>query len=381
MDNYTPSWMTDELSIFKESVGKFLETEYLPFEKEWEAAKMVDRSFWIKAADMGLLSAGIPEEYGGIGETFAYDAVTFGEMGRRGISGFGLHVHLIAAHYILAYGTETQKKRWLPSLCSGESIGAIAMTEPGTGSDLQAIRTSAIKEGDEYVINGSKTFISNGKLADLVVLVAKTDPQQGSKGVSLIVIETEELEGFSRGKALDKIGQKAQDTAELFFDNVRVPVTALIGEQEGKGFYQLMEQLAFERLIMAVFGVAVMEMAVRITTEYVKERKAFGKSIIEFQNTRFTLAEAKTETYIGRVFTDHCVQLYLDNKLDATTASMAKYWISQKQCEVVDECLQLHGGYGYSMEYPIAKLYVDSRVQKIYAGTNEIMKELIARSL
>lgn len=381
MNNYTPSWMSEELTIFQESVGKFFENEYLPHVEEWEEKKAVDRGFWKKAAEIGLLAAGIPEEYEGFGESFAYEAVGFAEMGRLGISGFGLHVHLIATHYIVTYGTEEQKRRWLPRLGSGDLVGAIAMTEPGTGSDLQAIRTSAIKEGDEYVINGSKVFISNGIVADLIVLVAKTDPRQGSKGISLIVIETDDLEGFSRGKTLNKIGQKAQDTAELFFDNVRVPADKLLGKTEGQGFYQLMEQLVYERLVMAIYGAAVMELAVRITSEYTKGRKAFNKAIIEFQNTRFKLAEAKTEAYIGRVFVDHCIQLYLEGKLDAVTASMAKWWISQKQCDIVDECLQLHGGYGYSLEYPIAKLYVDSRVQKIYGGTNEIMKELIARSL
>jgi alkylation response protein AidB-like acyl-CoA dehydrogenase len=287
----------------------------------------------------------------------------------------------ICAHYFLDYGTEEQKKRWLPGMASGELVCAIAMTEPGTGSDLQSIKTTATLDGNEYVINGSKTFISNGQLADLVIVVCKTDPSQGGKGISLVVVETENQKGFARGRNLDKIGLKSQDTSELFFDNVRVGPENLLGGAEGQGFKQLMTALPRERLIIAVGGIAAMETALAVTIDYTANRQVFGKSLLEMQNTRFKLAEAKTIAHVARVFVDNCIDRFMAGTLDASTASMAKWWVTQMQCDVVDECLQLHGGYGYMSDYPIAQLYADARVQKIYGGSNEIMKELIARSL
>jgi acyl-CoA dehydrogenase len=330
---------------------------------------------------MGLLLCAVPAELGGVGADMRYEAVVYDELVRGGAMGFGKHVHEIVAHYLVAYGTPDQQRRWLPKMASGESIAAIAMSEPGAGSDLQGIRTRALKDGDRYVVNGSKTFISNGHVADLVLLVCKTDPQAGARGTSLLMIETPELPGFRRGRILDKIGQKAQDTAELFFDDVRVPASNLLGAEEGRGFAQLMQQLPFERTIIAVSAVAVMERAVELTAAYAKERRAFGKALIEMQNTRFKLAECKTIARVARVFVDDCVRQLIAGTMDATTASMAKWWATEMQCQVVDECLQVFGGYGYMLDYPIAQMYADSRVQKIYGGTNEIMKELIARAL
>jgi acyl-CoA dehydrogenase len=373
--------MDEELAIFRDAVHKFFEAEFAPLEKRWQEQQRVDREAWTKAGEMGILAAAIPEQYGGAGGTHAHDAVIFEEQVYTGVMSLGLTVHNIASHYLLAYATEEQKQRWLPAMATGELVGAIAMTEPGAGSDLQGVKTRAIRDGDDYVINGAKTFITNGYHADLICVVAKTDPSQGARGISLIMVETRGLEGFRRGRILEKIGQKGQDTAELFFDDVRVPVANLLGPQEGKGFYQLMEQLVWERLMIGIIGVAVMERALGETVAYVKERKAFGKALFELQNTRFKLAECKTEAHIARVFIDNCIERLLAGKLDAATASMAKWWGTQKQCEIVDACLQLHGGYGYMLEYPIAQLYADSRVQKIYGGSNEIMKELIARSL
>jgi acyl-CoA dehydrogenase len=308
--------------------------------------------------------------------------VIIDHLGRMGIDGWGITLHnAIVAPYVTHYCSEEQKKRWLPRLASGELVGAIAMTEPGTGSDLQSVRTTARRDGNQYVINGSKIFITNGGTANFILVVAKTDPTQGSKGISLIVVETDEVEGFRRGRVLDKIGQKANDTAELFFDDVRVPASNVIGPGEGQGFVQLMQQLPQERLIIALQGMAVIERALETTIAYVKERRAFGKNLIDFQNTQFKLAEAKTEATVAKIFCNHATQLLLDGKLDSYMASMAKLWLTDVQCRVVDECLQLHGGYGYMNEYPIARMYADSRVQKIYGGTNEIMKLLIARSL
>jgi alkylation response protein AidB-like acyl-CoA dehydrogenase len=294
---------------------------------------------------------------------------------------FGKHVHNICAHYVMAYGTETQKRRWLPGLASGERIGAIAMSEPAAGSDLQGIRTRAVNRGDHYVVDGSKTFISNGQVANLICLVVKTDPGAGAKGISLVMVETDGLAGFRRGRTLDKIGQPGQDTSELFFDECRVPADALLGGIEGAGFRQLMDELPYERTLVALTGVAVIERAVELTTAYARERKAFGKTLLEMQNTRFKLAEAKTIAHVGRVFIDSCIERYLAGTLDTATASMAKWWLTDMQCQVIDDCLQLFGGYGYMREYPIAQMYADARVQRIYAGSNEIMKEIIARTL
>lgn len=377
----TSPWMNPELEGLRDAVRKFITTEFAPQEEKWCKQQHVDRAAWRAAGEMGLLCPSVPEQYGGQGADIRTEAVIFEEFTYAGVTSFGKHVHEICAHYILGYGTEEQKQKWLPGLASGELIGAIAMTEPGTGSDLQNIKTRAVRDGDHYVVNGAKTFISNGAMADLVVVVVKTDPNLGSKGISLVVMDTRDLPGFRRGRVLDKMGQKGQDTSELFFDDVRLPASHLLGGQEGQGFYQLMQQLPFERLVLALAAVANIERAVAITTEYVKERKAFGKAVLEFQNTRFKLAESLTEARLGRVFIDHCIDLFMKDQLDPVTVSMAKWWTTEKQCSVIDECLQLHGGYGYMNEYAICKMYTDARVQKIYGGTNEIMKELIARSL
>lgn len=382
MENYNSPWMNDELRVLQDAVRQFFAEEFVPHYERWIEQGMVDREAWIKAGEMGILCASIPEEYGGAGGTFAHDAVIARELIRAGISGFNVGVHsVILAHYILSYGTEEQKMRWLPKMVSGEVVGAIAMTEPGTGSDLGGVTTTARREGDHYVINGSKTFITNGIHANLICVVSKTDTGVGHKGISLLMAETEGLEGFTRGRALKKLGLKASDTTELFFDNARVPASCLLGGEEGKGFAQLMNQLPRERLYIAVNAVTMMERAIHETVKHVKERKAFGKHLIDFQNTRFKLAECKTEATIARIFLDHCIERVLDGTLDLPTAAMAKWWTTQKQCEIVDECMQHFGGYGYIMEYPIAHMYADSRVQKVYGGSNEIMKELIARSL
>ena len=377
-----PSWMSEDLVVFDTEARKFMERECVPHADKWIKQQHVDRSVWRKAGEAGLLCASTPEQYGGAGGTFAHEAVIIDHLGRLGIDGWGITLHnAIVAPYVTHYCSEEQKLRWLPRLASGELVGAIAMTEPGTGSDLQAVRTTARKDGNHYVINGSKIFITNGGTANFILVVAKTDPTQGSKGTSLIVVETDEVEGFRRGRVLDKMGQKANDTAELFFDDVRVPASNLIGMGEGQGFVQLMQQLPQERLIIALQGMAVIERALETTIAYVKERRAFGKQLIDFQNTQFKLAECKTEATVAKIFCNHATQLLLEGKLDPYMASMAKLWLTEVQCRVVDECLQLHGGYGYMNEYPIARMYADSRVQKIYGGTNEIMKLLIARSL
>jgi acyl-CoA dehydrogenase len=375
------STATGELELFRDAVRRFVATELTPNEPRWRKQQHVDREAWRKAGELGLLLCAVPAELGGVGADMRYEAVVYEELVRGDAMGFGKHVHEIVAHYLVAYGTPAQQQRWLPRMASGEAIAAIAMSEPGAGSDLQGVRTRAVRDGDAYVVSGSKTFISNGHIADLVLLVCKTDPQAGARGTSLIMVETPGLAGFRRGRILDKIGQKAQDTAELFFDDVRIPATNLLGGEEGRGFAQLMQQLPFERTIIAVSAVATIERAVELTAAYTKERRAFGKALIEMQNTRFKLAECKTIAHVGRVFVDDCVRRLMDGTMDATTASMAKWWSTEMQCQVVDECLQLFGGYGYMLEYPIAQMYADSRVQKIYGGTNEIMKELIARSL
>lgn len=374
--------MTEELDTFRDQFRKFLAKDLAPHAETWRAQKLVDRSAWRALGEMGALLPSVPEAYGGLGTTFAYDAAVLDDLESTVPElTTGVSVHsAIVAHYILNYGSEEQKKRWLPKMASGEMIGAIAMTEPGTGSDLQAVKTTAKKQGNSYVINGQKTFITNGQAADLVIVVARTGAA-GAKGISLIVVETAGAEGYRRGRNLDKIGLHASDTSELFFDNVTVPPENLLGNEEGNGFVQLMQQLPQERLSLAIGAVASMERAVRITAEYTKERTAFGKPLIEFQNTAFTLAERKTEAMIARVFVDWCVDRLVAGDLDTVTASMAKWWCSQKQVETADECLQLHGGYGYMQEYPISRMFIDSRIQKIYGGTNEIMKVLIARSL
>jgi acyl-CoA dehydrogenase len=373
----------DDIVIFGKSVERFLE-EHAPLERieSWRRAGIVERPMWREAGDAGLLCLAVPEDYGGSGGDFRHEVILMEQVARKDVSGFAVSLHnAIVAPYILHCGSEEQKRKWLPKMASGEFIGAIAMTEPGAGSDLQGIRTTARLEGNRYVINGQKTFISNGQLADLIIVVAKTDPAKGAKGISLIVVETASAPGFHRGRKLDKIGMEAQDTSELFFDDVCVPTSNLLGSEEGMGFAQLMEQLPQERLTIAVSGVAVIERALEHTIAYVKERQAFGQRLIDFQNTQFKLAECKTEATVARVFIDRLIGLHLESKLDAATASMAKYWISDLENKIVDTCLQLFGGYGYMNEYPIARMFRDSRVQRIYGGANEVMKMLIARTL
>jgi acyl-CoA dehydrogenase len=378
---YQSPWNNEELQLFRKQVRRFVQEEFVPHEARWRAQHRCDPEAWTKAGQAGLLLTDVPEEYGGQGGTFAHEVVVMEELASGGVH-FGNGVHSIVAHYILDYGTEEQKKNWLTRMGKGELIGAIAMSEPVAGSDLQNIKTHARRDGDFYVISGSKTFITNGWHANLICLACKTgDLAAGAKGISLICVETKDLKGYRVGRTLEKVGMHGQDTCELFFDEVRVPAANLLGPEEGKGFYQMMEQLPYERLTVAVGAVAVTERAVEITTQYVKERMAFGKPLLDFQNTRFKLAECKTEAHIGRVFLDNCIGRLMDGTLDAPTAAMAKLWLTERQCAIIDECVQLHGGYGYMMEYPIARMWADSRVQRIYAGTNEIMKELIARSL
>jgi long-chain-acyl-CoA dehydrogenase len=377
-----PAWMTEDLVLLEEQARRFIDTEFVPHLDRWHEAGMYERDVWTRAGAAGLLCASIPEEYGGAGGTFAHQALIDRAFSLAGFDSFGAPLHSgIVAPYILHYGTEEQRRRWLPKLATGELVGAIAMSEPGTGSDLQGVRTTARKSGNGYVLNGSKTFITNGQHGNLVIVVAKTDPVQAAKGVSLMVVETEHAPGFRRGRKLKKLGLDAADTSELFFEDVKLPPENLLGSEEGQGFAQLMTDLPRERLIVAVHAQAMIERALKLTIDYVKERKAFGKPIIEFQNTQFVLAECKSEATIGRIFQDHCIERYLNGQLDTVTASMAKYWITDVQGKIIDRCLQLFGGYGYMDEYPISRLYRDARVMRIYAGTNEIMKLLIARSL
>lgn len=376
-----PSWLTKDLDDFVDLARTFCEKELAPHQERWAEQQQVDRALWNKAGDVGLLCLSIPEEYGGGGGTFAHEAILYTEQARAGDSSWGVSVHNgIVAHYLAAYGTESQKRDYLPKLASGEFVGAIGMTEPGTGSDLQGIATKAIRDGDEYVVNGGKTFITNGAQADLVVLAVKTDPGKGAEGVSLLLVEAD-TPGFRRGRILDKNGMHGQDTSELFFDDVRVPVANLLGESEGQGFVQLMQQLPQERLLIAVTAQAAMEGALADTVRYTKERTAFGREIFKFQNTKFELAECATEATVCRTFLDRCIEAHLRGELDVQGAAMAKWWITERANRVVDRCVQLFGGYGYMTEYPVARAWTDLRVAKIFGGTNEIMKELISRTL
>ncbi len=369
-----------EHETFRDSARRFMEEEVKPHDEKWQEQGYVDRDVWLKAGKNGFLCMSMPEEYGGAGADRLYSMVLIEEQARANNSslGWGLHSEIVAP-YLLNYGSEVLRKKYLPKMASGEMIGAIAMSEPGAGSDLQGVKTSAIRKGDRYVVNGSKTFITNGWNCDLVIVVAKTDPTQGAKGTSLIVVDTS-MKGFTKGKRLKKMGLKGQDTAELFFDNVEVPSENLIG-QENNGFVYLMQELPWERMQIAIAAVAKAEAAIRWTIDYVRERKAFGKTVASFQTTRFKLAELATEAQVARVFVDRCMDLLLAKKLDTATASMAKYWVTDLEGRIIDECVQLHGGYGYMWEYPISQAYVDARVQRIYGGTNEIMKELISRSI
>lgn len=382
LDFKNPDWFDNEdMNIFREAVYGFYKNEMAPHSESFRKNHMVDRKFWNMAGDMGMLNCAIPEEYGGGGGDYRHEMIIMEEMERAEVDGFGLSLHnAIVAPYILHYGSEEQKQRWLPRMASGELVGAICMTEPGTGSDLQNVRTNAKKDGNGWIINGSKTFITNGGTANLLIIVADTGGE-GKHSKSLFVVETDGLEGFRRGRVLDKVGGEAQDTAELFFDEMKVPADALLGPETGQGFIQLMSELPQERLNIAIQGVANMEKVLRHTIEYVKERKAFGKRIIDFQNTQFELAECKTIAKVAKTFTYDCAEKHLRGELDTTTASMAKYWVTDKECEIVDRCLQLFGGYGFMNEYMVARQWRASRVQRIYGGTNEIMKMMISRSL
>lgn len=381
MATYESPWMNEELRMYRKSVREFIQQEFLPCQAKWREQHRPDAEAWKLAGQTGLLLPDVPEEYGGGGGTFAHQAVVTEELAQAGLH-FGCGVQSIVSHYILKYGNDAQKKKWLPAMAQGELVGAICMTEPSAGSDLQAIKTTARRDGNNYVLSGSKTFITNGFHAGLICVAAKTDPKAaGFRGISMIVVETKNLPGYRVGSSFEKVGMHEVDTCELFFDDVRVPAANLLGTAEGAGFTQMMEQLPYERLMIGAGAVATSERAVAITTKYAKERKAFGQTLIEFQNARFKLAQCKTEVQIGRVFVDNCIQRFIAGQLDPVTAAMAKYWLTESQCRIVDECVQLHGGYGYMTEYPIARMWMDSRVQRIYAGTNEILQELIGWSL
>ncbi len=370
----------EEHEMFRSTVRKFIEKEIAPFHKQWEEDGIVPRELWLKAGEAGMLCCTIPEEYGGLGLDYLFDVVVFEELARSGYTGPGFLIHCdLVATYIKSFGSEEQKKRWLPKMVSGEAIGSLGMTEPHAGSDLKAIRTRATRDGDDYVINGQKVFISNGQLCDVIVLATKTDSSQGAKGVTLFLVDTS-LPGFVRGKNLDKLGMKGQDTSELFFEDLRVPASAMLGK-EGEGFKLMMTKLAQERLAQAVRSATVSETVIQWTVEYTAQRKAFGKTIADFQNTQFKLAELQTEAVIGRVFTDRCIEQFMNGTLTEVDAAMAKMWLSNLHCKVVDECLQLFGGWGYLWEYPIARAYADARIVKIAGGSIEVMKQIIGRSL
>ena len=366
--------------MFRTSVRKFIEKEIAPHHAQWERDGIVPRELWLKAGEAGLLCCTIPEAYGGLGLDYLFDVIVFEEMARSGFTGPGFLIHCdLVATYVKSFGTEQQKQRWLPKMVAGEAIGSLGMTEPHAGSDLRSIRTRAVRDGDDYVINGQKVFISNGQLCDVVVLATKTDTLPGGKGITLFLVDTR-LPGFKRGKNLEKLGLKAQDTSELFFEDLRVPADSMLGP-EGEGFTLMMTKLAQERLAQAIRSATVAEHLIDLTVEYTSQRKAFGKTIGDFQNTQFKLAEMKTDAVVGRIFTDHCITQFMNDQLDEVDAAMAKMWLSNLHCRVADECLQLFGGWGYMWEYPIARAFADARIVKIAGGSIEIMKHIIGRSL
>lgn len=381
VENYRSPWLDADLDAFRDSIRRFVREQLLPHEDKWRAQHRSDREAWLACGEMGMILPDMPSEYGGVDGSPAYYAVAMEELTYAGAMSIALSINHIVGHYILASGTEEQKRQWLPRIASGEVICSIAMTEPGTGSDLQGVKTRAVKKGDRYVINGSKTFISNGQNSDMVVVVAKTDLEaKGSRGISLFIVDTA-TPGFHRGKCLDKIGLPGQDTSEMFFQDCEIPADCLLGGMEGQGFVQLMQQLPYERAEIAIQAAAAMERALALTLEYARDRKAFGKSILDFQNTRFTLAEVKATVLASRTLADLIVQRWVDGTLDGTLASMGKFWLTDRQGEVVDTCLQFFGGFGYMNEYPIARMFADARVARIYGGANEIQRELVGRSL
>ncbi len=382
LGNYTSPWMTEDLVIFKDAARKFMQNEFLPHVDKWTKQGIVDRDAWTKAGAAGLLLTSIPEQYGGGGGDYRHEIIMTEEQTRLGIGGWGQSVHaLICAHYFLAYGTQEQCEKYLPKMASGEMVCAIAMTEPGTGSDLQAVKTTAVKQGNQYVINGAKTFITNGQTAELILVVAKTDADEGAKGISLMIVETDESDGFARGRNLDKMGQHAADTSELFFDDVKVPADNVLGGEEGQGFYQLMKQLPAERLVIASQAVASIERALELTLDYTRARETFGNAIFDYQNTQYKLAECKATWMAARAMVDQLLAQLMVGELDANSAAAAKFWCTERENEVIDTCLQFFGGYGYMDEYPISRMYTDARVQRIYGGSNEIMRMLVARAL